>query len=166
MENKQIIGLFVHNHPGVLLRVTSLISRRGFNIDSLTVSPAAVEGYSRMTIRINGDDNQVEQFINQMMKIVDVKNAEVLPDNASVASELILIKVSTEEHDNNEILAVTSKYHASLVNIGEHSMTFRASGTPEDIDTLVSELSSYGIMEMARTGIAALENGDRGLNNI
>lgn len=166
MENKQIIGLFVHNHPGVLLRVTSLISRRGFNIDSLTVSPAAVEGYSRMTIRINGDDNQVEQFINQMMKIVDVKNAEVLPDNASVASELILIKVSTEEHDNNEILAVTSKYHASLVNIGEHSMTFRASGTPEDIDTLVSELSSYGIMEMARTGIAALENGDRCLNNI
>ncbi len=166
MENKQIIGLFVHNHPGVLLRVTSLISRRGFNIDSLTVSPAAVEGYSRMTIRINGDDNQVEQFINQMMKIVDVKNAEVLPDNASVASELILIKVSTEEHDNNEILAVTSKYHASLVNIGEHSMTFRASGTPEDIDTLVSELRSYGIMEMARTGIAALENGDRCLNNI
>ncbi len=166
MENKQIIGLFVHNHPGVLLRVTSLISRRGFNIDSLTVSPAAVEGYSRMTIRINGDDNQVEQFINQMMKIVDVKNAEVLPDNASVASELILIKVSTEEHDNNEILAVTSKYHASLVNIGEHSMTFRASGTPEDIDTLVIELSSYGIMEMARTGIAALENGDRCLNNI
>ena len=69
MENKQIIGLFVHNHPGVLLRVTSLISRRGFNIDSLTVSPAAVEGYSRMTIRLQGSDDDVEQFINQIMKI-------------------------------------------------------------------------------------------------
>ena len=166
MDNHITLSLLVDNTSGVLSRIAGLFARRAYNIDSLTVSPAAVEGYSRMTIRINGDDNQVEQFINQMMKIVDVKNAEVLPDNASVASELILIKVSTEEPDNHEILAVTSKYHASLVNIGEHSMTFRASGTPEDIDTLVSELSSYGIMEMARTGIAALENGDRCLNNI
>ncbi len=149
MEKKQIIGLFVHNHPGVLLRVTSLISRRGFNIDSLTVSPAAVEGYSRMTIRINGDDGQVDQFINQMLKIVDVKKAEVLP-----------------EDDSNEILGVTSQYHASLVNLGENSMTFRASGTPEDIDSLVSELRNYGILEMARTGIAALEHGDKCLNSI
>ena len=164
MENKQIIGLFVHNHPGVLLRVTSLISRRGFNIDSLTVSPAGVDGYSRMTIRISGDDNQVEQFINQMMKIVDVKNVEALPDDNSVASELILVKVKTDGQNNNDILAVTSKYHASLVNLGESSMTFRASGTPEEIDTLVSELKEFGIMEMARTGIAALENGDRCLN--
>ena len=165
MDNKQIIGLFVHNHPGVLLRVTSLISRRGFNIDSLTVSPAGVEGYSRMTIRINGDDNQVDQFINQMMKIVDVKKAEVLPENSSVASELILIKTSTDGHDNNDILAVTSKYHASLVNLGDHSMTFRASGKPDEIDTLVKELDEFGILEMARTGIAALENGDKTLNN-
>ena len=123
MENKQIIGLFVHNHPGVLLRVTSLISRRGFNIDSLTVSPAGVEGYSRMTIRINGDDDQVDQFVNQIMKIVDVKKAEVIPEKNSVASELILIKVSTVGNNNNDILAVTSKYHASLMNIGEKSMT-------------------------------------------
>lgn len=164
MENKQIIGLFVHNHPGVLLRVTSLISRRGFNIDSLTVSPAAVEGYSRMTIRLSGDDDQVEQFINQMMKIVDVKNVEALPYDSSVASELILVKVNTENGNSNDILAVTSKYHASLVNLGEHSMTFRASGSPGDIDTLVGELRAFGIMEMARTGIAALENGDRCLN--
>ena len=164
MENKHIIGLFVHNHPGVLLRVTSLISRRGFNIDSLTVSPAGVEGYSRMTIRINGDDDQVEQFINQTMKIVDVKRAQELPESGSVASELILIKTSTAGHDNNEILAVTSKYHASLVNLGDRSMTFRASGTPKEIDTLVSELDRFGILEMARTGIAGLENGDKTLN--
>ncbi len=165
MENKQIIGLFVHNHPGVLLRVTSLISRRGFNIDSLTVSPAGTEGYSRMTIRINGDDDQVEQFINQMMKIVDVKKAVVLPEVTSVASEMILIKVNTDGSDNNEILDVTSKYHASLVNIGEHSMTFRASGSPGEIDSLVGELEGYGILEMARTGIASLEKGDTCLNS-
>ena len=165
MENKQIIGLFVHNHPGVLLRVTSLISRRGFNIDSLTVSPDGVEGYSRMTIRINGDDSQVEQFISQIMKIVDVKKAEALPTNGSVASELILIKIGTDGHDNNEILGVTSSYHASLVNIGDHSLTFRASGTPDQIDKLIEQLSGYGIIEMARTGIAALSNGDKCLSD-
>ena len=92
-------------------------------------------------------------------------NVEALPDDNSVASELILIKVSTDGYDNNEILAVTSKYHASLVNLGEHTMTFRASGAPDEIDTLVSELKDFGIAEMARTGIAALENGDRCLNN-
>lgn len=66
MENKQIIGILAHNHPGVLLRITSLISRRGFNIDSLTASPSGIEGYSRLTVRISGDDDQVEQFINQI----------------------------------------------------------------------------------------------------
>lgn len=153
MENKHIIGLLVHNHPGVLLRVTSLISRRGFNIDSLTVSPAGIEGFSRMTIRIN-DDSQVEQFINQMMKIVDVKKAEVLPENSSVASELALIKVNSNSTNKNDIIEVTSLYHASLVNIGENSLTFRASGTPSQLDMLIRELSVYGILEMARTGIA------------
>ena len=163
MESKHIIGLLVHNHPGVLLRVTSLISRRGFNIDSLTVSPAGIEGFSRMTIRIN-DDSQVDQFINQMMKIVDVKKAELLPENNSVASELVLVKVSCNETNKNDIIAVTSLYHASVVNIGEHSLTFRASGTPSQLDMLIRELSVYGILEMARTGIAALETGDKCLN--
>ena len=158
--NKQIISLLVRDYPGVLLRVTSLFTRRGFNIDSLTVSPAGIEGYSRMTIRMKGDDDDVEQFINQMMKIVDVKKAEALPENNSVAMELILVKVSADSDRKNEIIAVTSSYHASLVNLGEHSLTFRASGTPGQIDKLVSELSVYGILEMARTGIAALENGD------
>ena len=163
--NKQIIGLLVHNHPGVLLRVTSLFTRRGFNIDSLTVSPAGIEGYSRMTIRMSGDDDQVEQFINQMLKIVDVKTAEVLPEESSVAMELLLVKVSSDSDSKNDIISVTSSYHASLVNIGDHSLTFRASGTPDQIDKLIEQLSGYGIIEMARTGIAALENGDRCLNN-
>ena len=160
MENKHIIGLLVHNHPGVLLRVTSLISRRGFNIDSLTVSPAGIEGFSRMTIRIN-DDSQVEQFINQMMKKKKKKKAEVLPETESVASELVLVKVSSNETNKNDIIAVTSLYHASVVNIGENSLTFRASGTPSQLDMLIRELSVYGILEMARTGIAALETGDK-----
>ena len=163
MESKHIIGLLVHNHPGVLLRVTSLISRRGFNIDSLTVSPAGIEGFSRMTIRIN-DDSQVDQFINQMMKIVDVKKAELLPENNSVASELVLVKVSCNETNKNDIIAVTSLYHASVVNIGENSLTFRASGTPSQLDMLIRELSVYGILEMARTGIAALDTGDKCLS--
>ena len=143
--------------------MTSLISRRGFNIDSLTVSPAGIEGFSRMTIRIN-DDSQVDQFINQMMKIVDVKKAELLPENSSVASELVLVKVSCNETNKNDIIAVTSLYHASVVNIGENSLTFRASGTPSQLDMLIRELSVYGILEMARTGIAALETGDKCLS--
>lgn len=161
MENKQIIGILAHNHPGVLLRITSLISRRGFNIDSLTASPSGIEGYSRLTVRMSGDDAQVEQFINQLMKIVDVKKAEVLPEESSVAMELILIKVTADTQNKNDIIALTSTYHASLVNLGEHSLTFRASGTPSQLDKLIEELSPFGILEMARTGIASLATGDR-----
>ncbi len=160
MENKQIIGILAHNHPGVLLRITSLISRRGFNIDSLTASPSGIEGYSRLTVRISGDDEQVEQFINQMLKIVDIKKAEVMPDDSSVAMELILIKVSADKKTKNDIISLTSTYHASLVNLGDKSLTFRASGTPDQIDTLITSLRPYGILEMARTGIASLETGD------
>ncbi len=160
MENKQIIGILAHNHPGVLLRITSLISRRGFNIDSLTASPSGIEGYSRLTVRISGDDDQVEQFINQMLKIVDIKKAEVMPDDSSVAMELILIKVSADQKTKNDIISLTSTYHASLVNLGDKSLTFRASGTPDQIDTLIGSLRPYGILEMARTGIASLETGD------
>ena len=160
MENKQIISILAHNHPGVLLRITSLISRRGFNIDSLTASPSGIEGYSRLTVRMSGDDNQVEQFINQMLKIVDIKKAEVLPEETSVAMELILVKVNSDGSNQNDIISMTSTYHASLVNLGEHSLTFRASGTPSQIDKLIEELSPFGILEMARTGIAALQNGD------
>ena len=112
--NKQIIGLLVHNHPGVLLRVTSLFTRRGFNIDSLTVSPAGIEGYSRMTIRMSGDDDQVEQFINQMLKIVDVKTAEVLPEESSVAMELLLVKVSSDSDSKNDIISVFGKAFSDI----------------------------------------------------
>ncbi len=159
MQHKQIIGLFVHNHPGVLLRVTSLFTRRGFNIDSLTVSPAAVEGYSRMTIRIQGDDDAVQQFINQVIKIVDVKIAEVLPEESSTSAELILIKVSTEACGRNDVVRASSLYNAEIVDIGDSSLTFRASGEPERIDDLVRAMSEFGIIEMARTGIASLERG-------
>ena len=104
MVHKQIIGLFVRNYTGVLQRVTSLFTRRGFNIDSLTVSPTNKEGYSRITVRILGDDEQLSQFINQMMKLNDVKKVEVLPESSSVISELIFIKVKINSEDRNCLL--------------------------------------------------------------
>ena len=112
---------------------------------------------------MSGDDAQVEQFINQLMKIVDVKKAEVLPEETSVAMELILIKVTSDTQNKNDIIALTSTYHASLVNLGDHSLTFRASGTPAQIDRLIEELTPFGILEVARTGIASLATGDNTL---
>ena len=160
MVHKQIIGLFVRNYTGVLQRVTSLFTRRGFNIDSLTVSPTNKEGYSRITVRILGDDEQLSQFINQMMKLNDVKKVEVLPESSSVISELIFIKVKINSEDRNKILTAASSYHASVVELGETSATFRASGLPSEIDELVSRLEPFGIMELVRTGAIALHSGD------
>lgn len=160
MVHKQIIELFVRNYTGVLLRVTSLFTRRGFNIDSLTVSPTSTNGYSRMTVRIQGDDEQVSQFVNQMMKLADVKKVEVLPESTAVVSELVFIKVNIDCDDKNKILSEASSFHASVVDLGEHTATFRASGLPQEIDELISRLEPYGIKELVRTGAIALHSGD------
>lgn len=160
MVHKQIIGFLVKNYTGVLQRVTSLFTRRGFNIDSLTVSPTSIDGYSRITVRILGDDEQLSQFINQMMKLHDVKKVEVLPEKSSVISELIFIKVKITGEDRNRILTTVSSYHASVVDLGETTATFRASGLPSEIDELISRMEPFGIMELVRTGAIALHSGD------
>lgn len=162
MEQTQIIALLVRNYPGVLLRVTSLISRRGFNIDSLTVSPTVSSDYSRMTIRMrySGDPEAINQFVHQAYKLADIKKVEVLSEENSVVCELAVIKICTDNKNANTLLGVTAKYHASVVDIGEHSVTFRASGTPAELDNLIAELSGFKITEMVRTGLTSLQRGD------
>lgn len=162
MEQTQIIALLVHNYPGVLLRVTSLISRRGFNIDSLTVSPTVMSDYSRMTIRLrcSEDTETLNQFVYQFYKLPDVKKVEILHEDSSVVCELAMLKVRTDGQNENKLLEITAKYHASVVDIGNTSMTFRASGTPAELDSLIEELSDYEIMERVSTGLTSLQRGD------
>ena len=160
MERRQILSMLVHNHPGVLLRITGLFNRKGFNIDSLTVSVTHDPRFSRMTIVIRGNDALAEQVRRLVSKVADVKEARILPDETAVFGELMLIKVSAGPEDRAAVHKIAVTYGADVVNIGQRSMTLQVTGAPEELDELVTHLGKQGILELVRTGLTALEKGD------
>lgn len=156
MQTQQIISLIVRNYPGVLQRVTSLFTRRGFNIESLTVSETSQKEYSRMTIVINGDNAVIKQFISQVLKIADVKKAVLLPENA-VKSELMLIKVSG---DKSAIANVAEEYNLTIKDITDNTITVLAVGTHEKLLKITDLFSQFKVLELVRTGLTALQKGE------
>lgn len=158
MKSQQIISLLVHNHPGVLLRVTSLFTRRGFNIDSLTVSETNDTDYSRMTIVIQGDDFTAKQFINQALKIDDVKKAVILNSDA-VCAELMLIKV--KGNDVSKITAIAQEKGLTVKDISGDIVTILAVGSSdEELQQISTYFSDFDIIELVRTGLTALQKGN------
>lgn len=160
MEHKQIVSLIVHNHPGVLLRITGLFTRRGFNIDSLTVSETLDSEYSRMTIQVQGDDQVARQVLAQAMKVDDVKKAVIIPQPEAVSFELMLVKVKVDPSERASMHKIAATYHADIVNVGQNSMMLKATGMPEELDEMVTHLNDRGILELVRTGLCSLQAGD------
>ena len=120
--NKKVLSVLVDNTSGVLNRVAGLFSRRGYNIDSLTVGVTQDPRYSRMTIVVTGDDDIIDQIINQIEKLVDVNKVEVLEDNNSVCRELILTKVKTTPEQRQQVMAVADIFRAKIVDVGIDSL--------------------------------------------
>ena len=160
MKNKQIVSLLARNHPGVLLRIIGLFNRRGFNIDNITAGVTQDKRYSRVTIVVEGDSRVAPQVVHQVMKVDDVKQAVILPEKDSVCCELMLIKVKAEPSERPAIFRAALTYHATVVDVGQHTMTLQATATPNELNELVRDLYSQGILELARTGMTALEAGD------
>ncbi len=160
MEEKQILSTLVRNHPGVLLRVAGLFSRRGFNIESLTASETQDPAYSRMTIVVSGDIETVEQVKHQLEKIVDVKKVSHLKIEQASCSELLLVKVKALPEERPAIYKLSASYHARILDVGQKSMTLEATGKTEDLNGLISRLQEQGILELARSGFSALQKGD------
>lgn len=160
MEQKQILSTLVRNHPGVLLRVAGLFSRRGFNIESLTASETQDPAYSRMTIVVSGDIETVEQVKHQLEKIIDVKKVAHFKMEEASCSELLLVKVKAMPEERTAIDQLSAPYHARVVDVGLRSLTLEATGKAEELNGLVDKLQKWGILEMARSGFSALQKGD------
>jgi acetolactate synthase-1/3 small subunit len=156
--NKFVIAVYVENKFGVLTRVTSMFTRRGFNIDALTVGETECPEYSRITISLSGDGYAKEQFINQLKKLYNVKKVEVLEDEA-IKRELSLIKVVNNPQTRGDILSAVDVYRAKVIDYTADEMCIEITGDPTKIDAFVKLLLPYGIIEMCRTGIVALERG-------
>ena len=161
---RHVLGVLVENQPGVLAKVAGLFSRRGFNIESLAVGTTEVPTVSRMTIVVEGDENVIEQVAKQLNKLIDViRVADIAKD--SVARELALIKVHTTPATRNEIIQIVSVFRAQVVDISKDSLIIEITGDQDKVSALQEMLKDFGIKEMVRTGIIAVDRGNRLIKN-
>ena len=159
MKNRHTLVVQVEDHPGVLNRVVSLLRRRSFNIDSITVGHSEQPGVSRMTLVVVGEDEEVEQVGKQLYKLMEVLKVTDVTDLNTVAHELALIKVAAKAQHRAEILQIAQIYDARVVDASPSTLLLEATGPEERIDALLTMLRAFGIRELVRTGAVAMVRG-------
>ena len=155
-----VIAIYVENKYGVLTRVTGLFMRRGFNIDTLTVGETEDPAYSRITITMQGEENDREQLINQLKKLHNVKNVRQMEKESSMERELVLIKLENTPATRSEVMAAAEIYRAKIIDYNTDAMCVEVTGEPSKIKAFIEVMKPLGILEMCRTGAVALERGD------
>ena len=156
---KNTIGLLVNDQPGVLMRISPVFARRGYNIESLVVSSAHLPRTSRMTITCTGPDDVLHQIILQLNKLVDVVHAKDHTDDQAVTRELALFKVGCSVPERTEILQIAEAFRGKTVDISEETITIEATGTSDKMDALESLLGKFDLREMVRTGKVVMARG-------
>ena len=155
------ISLFVNNKPGVLVRVALVFSRRGFNIESLVVSPAAEGRFSRMTITCSGAVEDLEQIIKQLAKLVDVVHAIDHTGGLAYETEIALIKLEAPLDERTQILQVAEHFKARVVDFGPDSLILQAHGSSDKLDAMIDLLRPFRIAELVRSGKLLMARGKR-----
>lgn len=153
------LSILVDNTAGVLSRVSGLFSRRGYNIDSLTVGETQNPMFSRMTVAVTGDDLILEQIGKQLAKLEDVREITELKDGESVCRELILLKVMASPKERQSIIAVADIFRAKIVDVAMESMMVELTGNQAKLDAFIKLLDGFEIKELVRTGITGLCRG-------
>ena len=159
--NKKVLSVLVDNTSGVLNRVAGLFSRRGYNIDSLTVGETENPKYSRMTIVVTGDDDILEQIVKQITKLEDVRRVDVLEPSDSVTRELILVKIKAEPAQRQKVISITEIFRANIVDVAKDSLMIEITGSQSKLKAFLSLVEDYEILELVRTGITGLARGEK-----
>ena len=162
--SRHTLSVLVENTPGVLARVASLFSRRGFNIDSLAVGPTEHPAVSRMTIVVNVEGLALEQVTKQLNKLVEVIKIVELDATAAVQRELLLVKVRAPLAERTQVLQTAELFRARVVDVNPDTVTLEATGTPDKLQALLAVLAPLGIKEMAQSGTVALARGPRSMS--
>ena len=159
--NKKVLSVLVDNTSGVLNRVAGLFSRRGYNIDSLTVGETENPKYSRMTIVVTGDDDILEQIVKQITKLEDVRRVDVLEPSDSVTRELILVKIKAEPAQRQQVISITEIFRANIVDVAKDSLMIEITGSQSKLKAFLSLVEDYEILELVRTGMTGLARGEK-----
>ena len=160
MSQSRLLSVLVENKPGVLQRVASMIRRRGFNIDSLSVGPTEDDSVSRMTIAVHVGRQQAEQATKQLAKLVDVITIDDITGLRNVAHELLLIRLHAPAAQRRDVLDLVSIYRGRVVDVAASTLIVEVTGSTEKIDNFIELMQPYGVKEVARSGAVALVRGD------
>ncbi|MDR2753269.1 MAG: acetolactate synthase small subunit [Oscillospiraceae bacterium] len=159
---RKVISVLVDNHAGVLARISSLFGRRGFNIDSLSVSATDEPSLSRITIVASGAGEELNQIVKQSAKLLETRAVFEVEPAQGVLRELLLVKVAADDQNRAALREISLIYKAKIIDLSPGSMIFELTGTPSKIDAFLGMLGGYDILEMCRTGVTALQRGARG----
>ncbi|MDA2804360.1 acetolactate synthase small subunit [Nocardiopsis suaedae] len=163
--SQHTLSVLVEDTPGILARASALFSRRGFNINSLSVSTTEYEGLSRMTIVVNCDRHPLEQVTKQLNKLVNVIKIVEMDDDASVRRELLLAKVKADAASRPHVIQTAELFRANIVDVHADVVVIEATGKPEKLDALIRNLEPYGIKELVKSGMVALGRGPRSITD-
>ena len=157
---KHVIEALVEDQPGVLQRIAGMFSKRGFNIDTITVGKTMKAGISKMIIVVVGDQSTLEKVIKQMNKLIVTFKVDDIPEKEAIARELCLIKVSlSKKNSKHDLLNYAKVYKAKVVDINSKSATVEVSGDAEKIEAFINLMKEFGITDISRTGVTAIGRG-------
>lgn len=158
---KRILVLFVDNSSGVLTRICLLFSQKGFNILSITCSVTCYPNISRMTIVTEGDEAQISQIVKQTAKLIEIHSVFLLNNENIIERDLLLLKIEAKEEGKKSLLDIVDKYGAKIRDEFSGGIITELTDKPETIDKFLEDISSFKILEQSRTGITAMEKGDK-----
>ena len=159
------LSVLVENTPGVLARVSSLFSRRGFNIDSLAVGPTEHEEISRITIVVNCEEHPLEQVTKQLNKLVNVLKIVEMDSATAVERELVLVKVKADATTRGQVLETVQLFRAKVVDVAPDAVTIEATGNPDKLAAMLRVLEPFGIRELVQSGMVAVGRGGRSITD-
>ena len=160
---KQVYSLLVDNNPGVLSRIAGLFSRRGYSIDSITAGMTADPRFTRITVVASGDELILSQIAKQVNKLEDVIEIKLFKDEESVYRELIMVKIRADASQRSEVISLADIFRAKIVDVEKECLIIELTGNQSKLEAFLNLLDGYEILELARTGITALE---RGIENV
>ena len=156
----KVLSLLVDNTSGVLSRVSGMFSRRGYNIDSLTVGVTEDPKFSRMTVAVSGDDKILTQIKNQLNKLEDVVEVSELKDGESVCRELVLVKIKADMDQRQQLISVANVYRANIVDVSPNSLMIEITGNINKVQAFINLLDGFEIEQLVRTGLTGLTRGN------
>lgn len=157
--SKFVLAVYVDNRVSVLTRITSMLTRRGFNIDTVTAGETERPEYTRITISISGDGYTRQQLLSQLRKLYNVKKVEVLEDGLSITRELMLIKVKNCTETLHDVRSAVDIYRAKIIDYSNEAMCIEITGETSKLNAFIDVMKPFGIIEICRTGLVALERG-------